>query len=147
MKFYEVRTMTESKGNEPNNNQPKNKWIKEALAKRGHKQRDLARNWAVAEGSVTRFISGEENQNLALSKAITLSRMLGITIDDLAKGLGLDGKFIEPAVEATTSAKSLSPGAMNVEVVGGGKIRVTMCQDLSPEAVAQVLAAVSQDKK
>lgn len=124
----------------------KNVWIKEALAKRGYKQRDLARNWSVAEGSVTRFISGEENQNLALTKALTLSKMLGITIDDLAKGLGLDGRIIEPEVSALTAPTSLSPGSMNVEMIGGGKIRITMCQDLPADAAAHVMTALAVAK-
>jgi transcriptional regulator with XRE-family HTH domain len=123
----------------------RNAWIKEALQKRGYKQRDLARNWSVAEGSVTRFISGEENQNLALSKALTLARMLGITIDDLAKGLGMDGKFIEPAIPAAEAA-SLPPGTLKMDIIGGGKIRLTMCQDLPADVATQVMTTLATSK-
>ena len=126
-------------------NNARNAWIKEALTKRGYKQRDLARNWAVAEGSVTRFISGEENQNLALTKALTLSRMLGITIDDLAKGLGLDGKVVEPEVPVQ-APPTFSPGTFNTEIIGGGKIRVTFCQDLPSELAAQVMTTLAAAK-
>lgn len=124
---------------------PRNAWIKEALSKRGYKQRDLARNWSVAEGSITRFISGEENQNLVLTKALTLSRMLGITVDDLAKGLGLDGKVVEPEVPVA-DAQSLAPGTLNMEIIGSGKIRITMCQDLPADAAAQVMTLLAASK-
>lgn len=123
----------------------KNSWIKDALAKRGYKQRDLARNWSVAEGSISRFISGEENQNLVLSKALTLSRMLGITVDDLAKGLGLDGKIVEPAVPEGEAPK-LAPGTLNMEMIGSGKIRLTLCQDLPADVAAQVMTLLATSK-
>jgi transcriptional regulator with XRE-family HTH domain len=123
----------------------RNAWIKAALAKRGYKQRDLARNWSVAEGSVTRFISGEENQNLAMTKAITLSRMLGISLDDLAQGLGLDGKAVEPEIPAQAEA-SLAPGTFKTEIIGGGRVRVTFCQDLAPEVAAQIMTAIASAK-
>lgn len=124
---------------------PRNTWIKDALAKRGYKQRDLARNWSVAEGSISRFISGEENQNPVLSKALVLARMLGISLDDLAKGLGLDGKFVEPEVPAG-EAPAIMPGTMNMEMIGNGKIRITMCQDLPADAAAQVMTLLAASK-
>lgn len=124
---------------------PRNAWIKDALSKRGYKQRDLARNWSVAEGSISRFISGEENQNLVLTKALTLSRMLGITIDDLAKGLGLDGKVIEPEIPAS-EAPAVQPGTLNMEMIGNGKIRITLCQDVPADAAAQVMTLLAASK-
>lgn len=120
----------------------KNYWIRDALKKRGYKQRDLARNWSVAEGSVTRFISGEENQNLALTKALTLAKMLGITTDELAKGLGLDGKTVEPPI-ASLEPTPLPPGTLAMEIIGEGKIRVTMCQDLPANIAAQLMTTLA----
>lgn len=124
------------------NDKGKNAWIRDALQKRGYKQRDLARNWSVAEGSVTRFISGEENQNLALSKALTLAKMLGVTVDELAKGLGMDGKIVEPEVSAA-EAPTLSPGTLDMKILGEGKIRLTMCQDLPANVAAQVMTTLA----
>ena len=126
-------------------NTARNTWIKEALAKRGYKQRDLARNWSVAEGSVTRFISGEENQNPVLSKALTLAKMLGISLDDLAKGLGVDGKIVEPVIPAAENV-ALAPGTLNMEIIGGGKIRITMCQDLPADVATQVMTSLATSK-
>ena len=123
----------------------RNGWIKDALQKRGYKQRDLARNWSVAEGSVSRFISGEENQNLVLSKAVTLSKMLGISVDDLAKGLGMDGKVTQPEIPPGETP-TLPPGSLTMEMIGGGKIRLTMCQDLPADAAAQVMTLLAATK-
>lgn len=123
----------------------RNAWVKDGLAKRGYKQRDLARNWKVSEGSITRFISGEENQDLVTSKAVTLARMLGISLDELAKGLGLEGKAVEPAI-ASAEGVSISPGTLNMEIVGGGKIRVTMSQDLPADVAAQVMTLLALQK-
>lgn len=126
-------------------NKARNGWIKDALAKRGYKQRDLARNWSVAEGSVTRFISGEENQNPVLSKALTLAKMLGISLDDLAKGLGVDGQAVEPAIP-DGEAISLPPGTLKMDIIGGGKIRVTLCQDLQADVATQIMTALATSK-
>ena len=123
----------------------KNNWIKEALAKRGYKQRDLARNWSVAEGSVTRFISGEENQNPVLSKALILAKMLGISLDELAKGLGTDGTIVEPAIPNSENI-TLAPGTLNMEIIGGGKIRITMCQDLPADVATKVITSLATSK-
>lgn len=123
----------------------RNVWIKDGLAKRGYKQRDLARNWQVSEGSITRFISGEENQNLAMSKAVTLARMLGISLDDLAKGLGLEGKAVAPVI-SPGEMPSIPPGTLNMEIVGNGKIRVTMSQDLPADIAAQVMTLLASQK-
>lgn len=127
-------------------NTARHNWIKDALTKRGYKQRDLARNWSVAEGSVTRFISGEENQNPVLSKALTLAKMLGISLDDLAKGLGVDGKIVEPAIPASDGI-ALAPGTLNMEIIGGGKIRITMCQDLPADVATQVMTSLATSKQ
>lgn len=124
---------------------PRNFWIKDALTKRGYKQRDLARNWKVAEGSITRFISGEENQDLVMSKALTLSRMLGVSLEDLAKGLGLEGRIVEPVVPAA-EAPSIPPGTLNMSIVGDGKIRMTLCQDLPADVAAQIMTLAASQK-
>lgn len=123
----------------------RNAWIRDGLQKRGYKQRDLARNWQVSEGSITRFISGEENQKLALPKAVVLARMLGITVDELAKGLGLEGKIVEPVI-SPGELPGIAPGTLNMNVVGDGRIRVTMCQDLPADVAAQIMTLLASQK-
>jgi transcriptional regulator with XRE-family HTH domain len=77
----------------------KNEWIREGLEKRGYTQRDLAKTWAVSDGLVTRFIQGTEGQRLFLDRAWLLASMLGISVDELARGLGVTGKPMPPAIE------------------------------------------------
>jgi Cro/C1-type HTH DNA-binding domain len=127
------------------NGDPKNLWIREALDKRRYRQKDLARAWSVAEGSITRFISGEENQNLTLDKAVVLANMLDISVDDLAKGLGWSGPRVEPSVPPAPGGEgSVSPGTMKMELVGGGKVRLTACQDVEPNAALEVVRLLAQ---
>jgi transcriptional regulator with XRE-family HTH domain len=120
----------------------KHSWLKDALQKRGYRQRDLARAWAVAEASVSRFISGEENQNLTLSKAVALSRMLGIALDDLAKALGFEGPVVEPSIPQ--AANSIPVGTLSMDIVEQGKLRLTLCQDLPASAAAEIIQLLSK---
>lgn len=116
----------------------KNKWVRDALKLRGYSQRDLARAWGIADPSVSRFISGEENADLPLSRAVTLASMLGITLDDLARGLGMKGRRVEPSVPVDAVPAF---GTFSMTLQEAGIVRVTMCQDV-PSAVASELVAV-----
>jgi hypothetical protein len=122
---------------------PKNAWIREGLTKRRYRQKDLARTWAVAEGSVSRFISGEESQNLPLDKAVALAGMLDITLDELAKGLGFVGRAVTPSIApAAGGGEPVSPGTVKMELVGEGKVRLSLCQDVLPDIAIKVVQLI-----
>src|SRR5690606_24163522 len=92
----------------------KNEWIREGLQRRGYRQKDLAVAWSSQQASVSRFIAGEEMQDLPLSKAVQLARMLGITLEELAKGLGVgSGVPVEPTIEPV-ERPSMPLGTMNM---------------------------------
>lgn len=123
---------------------PKNAWIRDGLQKRKYRQKDLARAWAVAEGSVSRFISGEESQNLPLDKAVALAGMLDISLDDLAKGLGFVGRQVIPSISpGAVPEGAVGVGTVKMELVGDGKVRLTICQDVTPDAAVKVVSLVA----
>lgn len=111
-------------------------WIRDALQKRRYKAKDLARAWGISESSTSRFLSGEELQDLPLSRAVTLSDMIGITVDELAKGMGLKGSVVVP--NPTLQNIELPLNTYNMNMLGGGTVRLTFCQDLPAEKVAKI---------
>jgi len=116
-----------------------NGWVREALRACGYNQRDLAKAWGVTEPSVSRFLLGVEAVDPPLSRAITLSSMINITVEELARGLGLKGRRIEPAVK---SEAGLPPvGTFRMDMLAPGLVRVVMVQDVAP-AVASALVSV-----
>lgn len=120
---------------------PTLQWVRDALRLRGYSQKDLARAWATSEPSISRFISGEEQQDPSLSRALSLARMLGISIEELAKGLGVNGKVIEPTVNPTLPG--LPPvGTFSMSMIEPGKVRVVMVQDLPPAVAGQVVTVL-----
>jgi plasmid maintenance system antidote protein VapI len=118
----------------------KNHWVREGLTAKGYTQRDLARAWGVAEPSVSRFISGEEGADPPLSRAVTLAVMLGISLEDLARGLGLRGKRIEPVV--TQEAGVPPVGTFRMDVLGEGRVRVVLVQDVAPDVASQLISVL-----
>jgi plasmid maintenance system antidote protein VapI len=118
----------------------RNGWVREGLAAKGYSQRDLARAWGVAEPSVSRFISGEEGADPPLSRAVTLAVMLGITLEDVARGLGLRGKRIEPAVSRDVDTPSV--GTFRMDVLEEGRVRVVLCQDVAPDVASQLISVL-----
>jgi transcriptional regulator with XRE-family HTH domain len=115
-----------------------NGWIRDALKQHGYSQRDLARAWGIADPSVSRFISGEEGVDPPLSRAVTLATMIGISLDDLAKGLGLKGRRVEPSVHVENTAPAV--GTFSMTVQEPGVVRVLMCQDVSSETASELIA-------
>lgn len=116
-------------------------WIREALAKRKYKAKDLARAWGISESSTSRFLSGEELQDPPLSRAATLASMLGISIDELAKGMGYKGAVVIP--NPSIQDFELPLNTYNMNMLGGGQVRLTFCQDLPAEKVAKITAILA----
>jgi len=122
-----------------------NGWIREALKQHGYSQRDLARAWGIADPSVSRFISGEEGVDPPLSRAVTLASMLGITLDELAKGLGLKGRRVEPSIEVERGTPAV--GTFSMTVQEPGVVRVVMCQDVSSETASELVSILGGRKR
>lgn len=122
-----------------------NAWVRDALKQHGYSQRDLARAWGIADPSVSRFISGEEGVDPPLSRAVTLASMIGITLDDLAKGLGLKGRRVEPSVQVENAAPAV--GTFSMTVQEPGVVRVLMCQDVSSETASELVAILGGRKR
>lgn len=122
----------------------KNEWVKDGLVRRGYRQKDLAVAWASQEASVSRFFGGTELQDLPLSKAVSLARMLGITLEELAKGLGINGVMVEPTVEST-EAPSMPLGSMNMSSPRPGVTRLEMRKDFSVQAAQEIIKVMSTD--
>lgn len=125
-----------------NRKNDRNAWIRDGLHAKGYTQRDLARAWGVAEPSVSRFISGEEGADPPLSRAVTLAVMLSISLEDLARGIGLRGKRIEPAV--LQEAATPPVGTFRMDVLGEGRVRVVFVQDVDPEVAQQLISVLSR---
>lgn len=122
----------------------KNLWVREGLERRGYRQKDLAVAWASQQATVSRFISGEELQDLQLSKALSLARMLGITVEELAKGLGLHGVAVEPTVPGGETP-SIPLGTMNMSSPRPGVTRLEMRKDFSVKAAQDIIGIMSTD--
>ncbi len=122
----------------PTRRNDRNSWVREGLKAKGYSQRDLARAWGVAEPSVSRFISGEEGTDPPLSRAVTLSVMLNISLEEIATGLGLRGRKVEPSI---TQDAGLPPvGTFKMDLVEPGKVRVVIVQEVSPDVAAKLIS-------
>lgn len=125
-------------------NRAKNEWIRDGLTKRGYRQKDLAVAWSSQQASVSRFFGGEELQDLPLSKALALARMLGITVEELAKGLGLRGQVVEPSIESTQTP-ALPLGTVNLSPTRPGITRIELRQDFSVTTAMKMVELISND--
>lgn len=123
----------------------KNGWVAETLAAKGYKQRDLAMAWSVSEGAISRWMSGQERQDLPLSRARSLSRMLGIDLDELADKLGFGGDTSFPQPMIVPPAPPMIPvGTMLPVPTGGGRVRVLLHLDLSAEVAGRLLQLIGE---
>lgn len=121
----------------------KHEWIRDGLLKRGYNQRDLAVAWGSQQASVSRFIRGEELQDLPLSKAVKLASMLDVNLEQLAKGLGFMGPQAEPIVQSVEPA-GMHEGEIRLDDVGvAGKMRLNLCKTLPMSVITDVLQKVS----
>lgn len=118
----------------------RNSWVREGLKAKGYSQRDLARAWGVAEPSISRFISGEEGVDPPLSRCMTLARMLDITLEDLANGLGMKGRQVEPTITADAGLPSV--GTFKMDIIEPGRVRVVMVQDVTPDVASKLVTAI-----
>jgi len=125
------------------NGQAKNEWIKLGLQRRGYRQKDLAVAWSSQQASVSRFLSGEELQDPPLSKALTLCRMLGITLEEFARGLGLAGVTVEPQIESLVVTAPL--GTFQMTSPKPGVTRLEMRKDFSVTAGMEIVKVMAND--
>ena len=121
------------------------RWIKDGLAARNYLAKDLAKVWEISESSVSRFLSGVEQPDLPMSRAVVLSQMLGITLDDLAKGLGVMGKRVVPQVEHAERGRPPKAPANSVQLtmLGDDKVRISLSQDTTPLKAMEVIKLLS----
>lgn len=120
----------------------RNGWVREGLKAKGYTQRDLARAWGVAEPSVSRFISGEEGADPPLSRAVTLAVMLGVSLEDVARGLGLRGRRVEPTILQDAGIPPV--GTCKLDVLDEGRVRVVLVQDVGPDVASDLISVVSR---
>ena len=123
----------------------KHQWIRDALEERGYSSADLARAWQVPPGSATRFLQGMESQNPDLKKAVTLAKLLGIKVEDLANGLGIFGAVIEPSVPKTDNPKAIPLGTISTDFPRPGAVRILMHRDISPRAYGKITEALANE--
>lgn len=117
-------------------------WIKERLASNGYTQRDLARAWGISEASVTRFLQGTENADPPLSRATALAQMLGLSLDDLSKGLGYRGQIVLPPPSTTVSeGPRLGTVALQPHA---GQLRLLLHLDLPATVAAEMVALLEK---
>lgn len=119
----------------------KNDWVRDGLSRRGYRQKDLAVAWSSQNSSVSRFFKGMELQDPPLSKAVSLARMLGITVDALAKGLGQNGVIIEPHIEGVV-ASAMPLGHLNITQPERGVVRIEMRKDFDPDTAQKLLGTI-----
>jgi transcriptional regulator with XRE-family HTH domain len=120
-------------------------WVRDALKQRGYRAKDLARGWGISESSTSRWFSGEEQPDLPLSRAATLARMLGIPIDELAKGLGFSGKQVTPQVSPQQFTGA--PHSINFQLLDDGNVRLTLCRDTDPDTAMQIIKMLGASAK
>src|SRR3954452_1678823 len=114
-----------------------NSWVKGALAMRGFMQRDLAQKWGGSEGSVSRWMSGQERQDLPIGRVIALAEMLGMSLDELAGQLGFRVELTAPS-NAPLAISELPPLGEISMIATGGKMRVHLHLILDPDVAAEL---------
>ena len=107
---------------------------------RGHKQREVAQLWGVSEAAVSRWMAGTEQPDLPSSRAYSLSRLLGLTCDDLIERLGIVGNL--PPQPLKPLPESALPGLGTFQIhPHAGRARVLMHLDV-PAPVASELVTL-----
>jgi transcriptional regulator with XRE-family HTH domain len=121
------------------------RWVQEGIAGRGFLGRDLAKAWGISESSVSRFFKGIEQPDLPLSRAITLATMLGISLDELAKGLGVMGKKVEPNVQFTQDGRApkVPNNSVQLTMLGDDKVRLAFSTETTPTKAMEVIKILS----
>jgi hypothetical protein len=110
-------------------------WIRDVLEARGYKQRDLAKLWGCSEAAASRFLNGLDSGDIPASRAYPLSRMLGMTLDELFARLGFAGGTVNlPPPQST----SIPVGTVDVKP-HDGRIRALLHLDLSPALAGELM--------
>lgn len=123
----------------------KHAWVVESLKSRGFNQRDLAQRWEVSEGAVSRWLSGQERQDLPLSRAVALSRMLGLDLEELASRLGFRGDNIGPGPGHVPPPSTAVPlGTVLPMPTGHGRVRVLLHLDLTAEVAGRLVTLIGE---
>ena len=120
-----------------------NTWVRDELAKQGYTQRHLAQTWGISESAVSRWMSGQESQDLPISRGRSLSRMLKLSLDELTDrlGFGVDG-YIPPPLPALVPA-DIKPGTINALPLGDGRSRITLYIDVPTSVASTILRAAT----
>lgn len=120
----------------------KTEWIKDVLVARGYAQRDVAKSWGVSEASVSRFLSGTENQDLPFSRACDLAQMLDMGLDEFAQRVGYRrGKTPPPPIVASSAPPI---GTTSLAVAEGGRLRVLLHLDLPAPLAGELVALLGR---
>ena len=120
-----------------------NLWVKDALERAGYKQRDLATAWSISEGAVSRWMHGMESQDLPLSRARSLSRMLGMNLDDLADRLGFGDVPVPEPIPMPIGSPPL--GSWTVGGAGAGRMTIMLHLDLPEKVGKQIVRLITAD--
>jgi hypothetical protein len=118
------------------------RWVSEALRARGHKQRELSQLWGISEAAISRWMAGTENRDLSASRVYSLSRMLGITADELIERLGLAGN-IPPSPMPPTAASTPGLGTVQIQPAGG-RARVLIHVDVPAALAGELVTLLSK---
>jgi hypothetical protein len=120
-----------------------NVWVKDALERAGHRQRDLATAWGISEGAVSRWIHGMESQDLPMSRGRSLARMLGMTLDELADRLGFGETPLPEPIPMPAGSPPL--GSWTVGGAGAGRMTIMLHLDLPEKVGKQIVRLITAD--
>lgn len=123
-----------------------NLWIREALAKAGRQQKDLAKAWGVSEASVSRWLEGTQNQDLPASRIWILGQMIGESCDTLIRQLGLAGDTARLPPPSTRPAGDVPLGTSEFRV-RDGEARILLHLDLPAAVAAELIQIVAKATK
>jgi hypothetical protein len=116
-------------------------WIRQLLEARGYKARDLAKTWGTSEAAISRFINALDSGDISFSRAYSLSRMLGLDLEQLAQRMGhAGGAVIVPPAPPSFEAPPLPTCQIQPHE---GRVRVLIHMDLSPEAAGDLLKVMT----
>lgn len=118
-------------------------WVRDVLEKRGYKQRDLAKAWGASEAAVSRFLSGLDSGDLSLSRAYSLSRLLGMDLEELAQRMGAAGPHVVLPPPSVPAAGAPSIPTISIEPVEG-RIRVLLHLDIPPSVAGELMTFVGK---
>lgn len=119
-------------------------WLKEALQSKGFKQQDVAKQWGVSEGAVSRWISGQDRQDLPASRLKVVADMLGTTMDALFASIGPKGTGTPPPPPALNDPRFAGIDEAAIEVIPqpDNKVRLLFNRVVSTEQMVALMEAL-----